>query len=118
MMFSLLDRIAAHFDCKYEEITELLKEEKTKEFVEQLFQTRTCTVLLDGKVYRVHYAGLTDQPTNRIFCHVHGLTLDDEYRYNSDVELIHPDLPCVISDDPNGHRYYFPMEIIETGSLA
>lgn len=118
MYFTVLDRPAAHFDCRYEDLAELLKEQEPKKYVEQLLKTRSCTVRLNGKVYVVHYAGLTDQPTNRLFCHVHNLTLDEDYRYNLEVELIHPDLPCVISDDANGYRYYYPLEIVETGSLA
>ncbi|KAH7724797.1 hypothetical protein AAVH_07666 [Aphelenchoides avenae] len=118
MIYSLLDRIAAQFDCRYEEIAKMLEDASIRNRVEQMLQDSDCMVHLAGEIYGVHSAGLTCRPVGKIFCRVHGLMLDEEYLQNYDLEIRHPELPCVISKDPNGKTYYFPMEIIDTMPYA
>ena len=114
MHFSLIDRLCARFQCKAEDLGPLISYSGNREEVENILKNIRHVAWIDGFKYEVFCAGLTEDPIGKIFCHVHGLSLVDEYQYNQGIMVKYKELPCVMSDDPDGRRYYFPMEIIDT----
>ena len=113
MPFSnLLDLLCRLFACDYSEIAEKLKDPENRKTVEDILKREDVDARLDGKWIHVESEGLTDDPIEKINCRKHGLPVLEEYLYNYNLEVTYKDLPCVISKDNNGDRYYVPLEII------
>ncbi|KAH7712886.1 hypothetical protein AAVH_19796 [Aphelenchoides avenae] len=109
------DRVREYcVEKEYEEVAKLLEDDANTKIVDQMLQDYDCMAYLSVVIYGVHSAGLASRPVDKVFCHAHGLMLDEEYLQNFDLKVKHPELPCVISRCPNAKTYCFPMEIIDT----
>lgn len=112
----LVDQICSILDCTASQIHD---EQKVMEHFLRLlkiFKKRQIVKTIHLKTNKtVHVSGLTLKGADEVYAYQGFLkvTVQQHFYARHRIRLLYPKLPCVFEKLPNGHKNYYPMEVLK-----